>query len=225
MTEAIVQNGMEDYYHHRTEPGARPADDLSRMLEELIVFDRPEMQRSFVANREGDIREASLILEGIVCAACVWLTEKQVRQLPGVISFSVNFSTHRAQVAWDNRVIALSEVLRAIASIGYRAHPYDPNRQDRVYKRERHTLMQRLAVAALVYLQVMMISMALYFGDYLGINDQLRQFFWWMSLILSTPIVFYSGQAFFKPAWRDFKNKQIGMDLPVSLSIILAYSG
>lgn len=225
VTEAIVQNGMEDYYHHRTEPGARPADDLSRMLEELIVFDRPEMQRSFVANREGDIREASLILEGIVCAACVWLTEKQVRQLPGVISFSVNFSTHRAQVAWDNRVIALSEVLRAIASIGYRAHPYDPNRQDRVYKRERHTLMQRLAVAALVYLQVMMISMALYFGDYLGINDQLRQFFWWMSLILSTPIVFYSGQAFFKPAWRDFKNKQIGMDLPVSLSIILAYSG
>ncbi|MHB9020381.1 MAG: heavy metal translocating P-type ATPase [Halothiobacillus sp.] len=225
VAEAIVQNGMEAYYHHRTELGSRPSDELARMMEELVVFDRPEMQRTFVANREGDIREASLILEGIVCAACVWLTEKQVRQLPGVVSFSVNFSTHRAQVAWDNREIALSEILRAIAGIGYRAHPYDPNRQDRVFKRERHILMQRLAVAGLVYLQIMMISMSLYFGDYLGINDQLRYFFWWMSLILSTPIVFYSGQAFFKPAWRDLKNKQVGMDLPVSLSIILAYSG
>lgn len=225
VADAIVDNGMEDYYRHRTEPGSRPADDLKRMLEELSVFDRPEMQKSFVANREGDTREASLILEGIVCSACVWLTERHVRQLPGVISFSVNFSTHRAQVSWDNRQIALSQILQAIAAIGYRAHPYDPNRQDRVFKRERHLLMQRLAVAGLVYLQVMMISLALYFGDYLGINDQLRYFFWWVSLILSTPIVLYSGQAFFKPAWRDLKQKQIGMDLPVSLSIILAYAG
>jgi P-type Cu2+ transporter len=225
VANAIVENGMEDYYRHRTEPGVRPADDLSRMLEELSVFDRPEMQKSFVANRDGDTREASLILEGIVCSACVWLTERHVRQLPGVISFSVNFSTHRAQVSWDNRQIALSEILHAIASIGYRAHPYDPNRQDRVFKRERHILMQRLAVAGLVYLQVMMISLSLYFGDYLGINDQLRYFFWWMSLILSTPIVLYSGQAFFKPAWRDLKQRQVGMDLPVSLSIILAYAG
>ena len=225
VADAIVENGMEDYYRHRTEPGARPADDMSQMLEELSVFDRPEMQKSFVANREGDTREASLILEGIVCSACVWLTERHVRQLPGVISFSVNFSTHRAQVSWDNRQIALSEILHAIAAIGYRAHPYDPNRQDRVFKRERHLLMQRLAVAGLVYLQIMMISLSLYFGDYLGINDQLRYFFWWMSLILSTPIVLYSGQAFFKPAWRDLKQKQVGMDLPVSLSIILAYSG
>lgn len=225
VADAIVENGMEDYYRHRTEPGVRPADNISRMLEELSVFDRPEMQKSFVANRAGDTREASLILEGIVCSACVWLTERHVRQLPGVISFSVNFSTHRAQVSWDNRQIKLSEILHAIAAIGYRAHPYDPNRQDRVFKRERHLLMQRLAVAGLVYLQVMMISMALYFGDYLGINDQLRYFFWWVSLILSTPIVLYSGQAFFKPAWRDLKQKQVGMDLPVSLSIILAYAG
>ncbi|OZB73043.1 MAG: hypothetical protein B7X37_09225 [Halothiobacillus sp. 14-55-98] len=225
VADAIVENGMEDYYRHRTEPGVRPADNMSRMLEELSVFDRPEMQKSFVANRAGDTREASLILEGIVCSACVWLTERHVRQLPGVISFSVNFSTHRAQVSWDNRQIKLSEILHAIAAIGYRAHPYDPNRQDRVFKRERHLLMQRLAVAGLVYLQVMMISMALYFGDYLGINDQLRYFFWWVSLILSTPIVLYSGQAFFKPAWRDLKQKQVGMDLPVSLSIILAYAG
>ncbi|ACX96696.1 heavy metal translocating P-type ATPase [Halothiobacillus neapolitanus] len=225
VADAIVENGMEDYYRHRTEPGVRPADNMSRMLEELSVFDRPEMQKSFVANRAGDTREASLILEGIVCSACVWLTERHVRQLPGVISFSVNFSTHRAQVSWDNRQIKLSEILHAIAAIGYRAHPYDPNRQDRVFKRERHLLMQRLAVAGLVYLQVMMISLSLYFGDYLGINDQLRYFFWWMSLILSTPIVLYSGQAFFKPAWRDLKQKQVGMDLPVSLSIILAYAG
>jgi len=225
VAKSIVEYGMEDYYRHRTEPAARPEDDLTRILEELTVFDRPEMQRSFVANASGDIREASLILEGIVCAACVWLTEKHVRQLPGVQSFSVNLSTHRAQVTWDNREVALSEILRGIAAIGYRAHPYDPNRQDAVFKRERHLLLRRLAVAGLGYLQVMMISLALYFGDYTGISGNIQYFFWWVSLILSTPIVLYSGQSFFRPAWRDLKQRQVGMDLPVSVSILLAFGG
>lgn len=225
VAKSIVEAGMEDYYRHRTEPAARPEDDLTRILEELTVFDRPEMQRSFVANADGEVREAALILEGIVCAACVWLTEKHVRQMPGVLSFSVNLSTHRAQVSWDNREIALSEILRAIAAIGYRAHPYDPNRQDAIFKRERHLLLRRLAIAGLGYLQVMMISLALYFGDFTGISGDIRYFFWWVSLFLSTPIVLYSGQSFFRPAWRDLKQRQVGMDLPVSVSILLAFGG
>jgi len=225
VAQAIVEADMEDYYRHRTEASSRPDDDLERVLEELSIYDREEMQKSFVANRDGDRREASLILEGIVCAACIWLSERHVRQLPGVESFSVNFTTHRAQVVWDNRQVQLSEILRAIAAIGYRAYPYDPNRQDRVYRRERHDMMRRLAVAGLVYLQVMMISLSLYFGDFLDLSDELRYFFWWVSLVLSTPIVLYSGQAFFRPAWRDLKQRRVSMDLPVSLSILLAYGG
>jgi len=225
VAQAIVEADMEDYYRHRTEASPRPDADLDRVLQEVAIYDRPEMQKSFVANREGDRREASLILEGIVCAACIWLSERHVRQIPGVESFSVNFSTHRAQVVWDNRRVQLSEVLRAIAAIGYRAYPYDPERQDRVYRRERHDMMRRLAVAGLVYLQVMMISLSLYFGDFLDLSDQLRHFFWWVSLVLSTPIVLYSGQAFFRPAWRDLKQRRVSMDLPVSVSILLAYGG
>lgn len=225
VAQAIVEADMEDYYRHRTEVSERPDADLERVLAELAIYDRPEMQKSFVANREGERREASLILEGIVCAACVWLSERHVRQLPGVESFSVNFSTHRAQVVWDNRRIQLSEVLRAIAAIGYRAYPYDPDRQDRIYRRERHDMMRRLAVAGLVYAQVMTISLSLYFGDFFDITDELRYFLRWVSLVLSTPIVLYSGQAFFRPAWRDLKQRRVSMDLPVSLSIILAFSG
>ena len=225
VAQAIVEADMEDYYRHRSKASPRPDADLERVLEEMAIYDRPEMQKSFVANRDGDRREASLILEGIVCAACIWLSERHVRQLPGVESFSVNFSTHRAQVVWDNRQVQLSEILRAIAAIGYRAYPYDPDRQDRVYRRERHDMMRRLAVAGLVYLQVMMISLSLYFGDFLDLSEDMRYFFWWVSLVLSTPIVLYSGQAFFRPAWRDFKQRRVSMDLPVSLSILLAYGG
>ena len=74
----------------------------------------------------GEEREASLILEGIVCAACVWLNERHVKSLPGVVDFQVNYSTHRARVSWDNKQIHLSGILKAIHAIGYQAHPFDP---------------------------------------------------------------------------------------------------
>ncbi|MFP4295263.1 MAG: heavy metal translocating P-type ATPase [Halothiobacillaceae bacterium] len=225
VAKAIVDGGMEEYYRHRTDVAERPEGELEDLLAELSVFDRPEMQKSFVANADGDMREAALILEGIVCAACVWLSERHVTQIDGVESFSVNLSTHRAQVRWDNRRVQLSTILKAITEIGYRAHPYDPNRQDAVFKRERHRLLRHIAVAGLGYMQIMMIAMALYIGDFQGIDDNLRYFFWWISLIIAIPIIFYSASTFYRSAWRDLKQKRVSMDLPVSVSILLAFGG
>ncbi|MGC9457046.1 MAG: heavy metal translocating P-type ATPase [Halothiobacillaceae bacterium] len=225
VARAIVDGGMEDYYRHRTDVAERPEGELEDLLAELKVFDRPEMQKSFVANADGDMRDAALILEGIVCAACVWLSERHVTQIDGVDSFSVNLSTHRAQVRWDNRRVQLSTILKAIAEIGYRAHPYDPNRQDAVFKRERHRLLRHIAVAGLGYMQIMMIAMALYIGDFQGIDDNLRYFFWWVSLIIAIPIIFYSASTFYRSAWRDLKQRRVSMDLPVSVSILLAFGG
>ncbi|NIV32058.1 MAG: cation transporter, partial [Anaerolineae bacterium] len=83
---------------------------------------------SFVTGDESDIKQAALILEGIVCAACVWLNERHVGSLPGVIEFSVNYATHRAQLKWDDSQIHLSDILKEITAIGYVAHPFDPGR-------------------------------------------------------------------------------------------------
>ena len=224
VAKAIVDGGLASFYQHRTEvsPTARAA--LPDVLEQLTLYDKPELQRTFVSTDDKNIKQASLILEGIVCAACVWLNERHVSALAGVVEFRVNYSTHRARVRWDDSKIKLSDILQAISSIGYLAHPFDAGRQEALYKKERSAALKRLAIAGLGAVQVMMLAVALYAGDYSGMDAGLENFMRWVSLFIATPVVFYSAKSFFSSAWRDLKVHQLGMDVPVSLAIGLAYA-
>ncbi len=223
VAEAIVAAGLTDFYRHRTALSRRAEDLIPEQLRGLELYDRPDLQKSFVRAEGEHVREAALILEGIVCAACVWLNERHVNRLPGVLEFRVNYSTHRARLRWDEQHIKLSDILAAIAAIGYVAHPFDPNRQEALQKRERSVALRRLAVAGLGSMQVMMLAVGLYVGDYQGMEDWIREFLRWICLILAVPVVTYSAQSFYQGAWRDLRRRQLGMDVPVSLAILAAF--
>ena len=116
-----------------------------------------------------------------------------------------------------------SPLAEAISAIGYHAHPFDPGRQEQVYKDEKTRALRRLAVAGLAMVQVMMLAVALYAGDYEGMSDSLRNFLRWVSLLLTTPVILYAARPFFASAWRDLRRRQLGMDVPVSLAIGAAF--
>ncbi len=223
VARAIVDQGLTDYYKYRTEPARNPAELVPDSLQEMALYDRPEIQQQFVSVKSENVRQASLILEGITCAACIWLNERHVSAIPGVLEFRVNFASHRAQVSWDSSQLHLSDILQAIAAVGYIAHPFDPGRQEVVYKKERSQALRRIAVAGLGMMQVMMLAVALYAGDYQGMDADLKNFMRWISLLITTPVVLYSAQPFFRRAWRDLRRTQLGMDVPVSLAIGAAF--
>jgi Cu2+-exporting ATPase len=224
VAQAIVDGGLESFYEHRTGPSRRPEDLLPDQLRRFDLYDQEKLQQSFVEREDAVMRSASLILEGITCAACVWLSERHVRELDGVAEFSVNYSTHRARVRWDDNQIHLSDILRAIAAIGYVAHPFDPGRQESLQKKEKARALRRLAIAGLGAMQVMMLAVPLYAGEGTDMDPGMRAFLRWVSLVLTLPVVFYSAQEFFRGAWRDFKLRRPGMDVPVSLAIGGAFS-
>ena len=223
VAEAIVAAGLTDFYRHRTTPSRRAEDLIPQALRGLELYDRPDLQKSFVHVESDRVREAALMLEGIVCAACVWLSEHRINALPGVLEFRVNYSTHRAQVRWDERQIKLSEILAAIAAIGYIAHPFDPSRQEALQKRERAGALRRLAVAGLAAMQVMMLAVGLYVGEHQGMEAWVQDFLRWVCLILTVPVMVYSAQSFYSAAWRGLRHRQLGMDVPVTLAIVAAF--
>ncbi len=226
VAQAIVDNGLDDYYKYRTEKSITADNLVPEELEQLELYNNTNLQKQFVhsSSSHPEIKTASLILEGIVCAACVWLNEQHVSQLKGVQSFSINYSTQRARISWDESQIQLSDILKSISDIGYRAHPFDPGRQEEIQKKERQRALIRLAVAGLGAMQVMMLAIALYAGDYSGISAEMKVYFRWVSALIATPVVFYSAQTFFKGAWSDLQRKQLGMDVPVALAISGAYA-
>jgi len=223
VAQAIVDGGLADYYKFRTEAAPTAREIVPEFLRQAAVYDLPEVQRSFVRTADGHVREAALILEGITCAACVWLNERHLARLPGVLAVRINYATHRARVQWDERRIHLSDILQAVSRIGYLAHPFDPGRHQQRLEKERKRLLRRLGVAGVMTMQVMILAEALYVGGWIEAEMQYRHFFQWISLLLTLPVLLYSAQPFFAAAWRDLRHRQAGMDVPVSLGILTAF--
>jgi len=225
VARAIVDAGHTDFYRHRTHVSSTGAALVPDFIQQTQVYDHPEIQKTFVRSTGAHEREAALILEGIVCAACIWLNERHVSRLPGVLGVQVNYATHRARIRWDDSKIKLSEILQAIHNIGYTAHPYDPAQQQLARERERRTQLKRIGIAGVLGMQVMVLSIALYVGGWSGMEDEFRQFFRWIGLLLTTPALLYSGAPFLRGAWRDLRNRSVGMDVPVTLGILVAFGG
>jgi P-type Cu2+ transporter len=227
VAQSIVEAGLESYYRHRTAPAQTAQELVPEFLRQVQVYDNETVQQRFVHFESENVREASLILEGITCAACIWLNERHIRALPGVLSVQINYSTQRARVRWDNSHIKLSDILAAISHIGYLAHPYDPARQQQILDQERRSHLRRLGVSAALGMQVMMFSVALYAEGWSGTVMELefKSLFYWISLVLTIPVMFYGADVFFRNAWRDLKHKQAGMDVPISVGLLLAFLG
>ncbi len=222
VAQSIVDNGLEDYYSSRDALPESPRQAMPDILDQLQLFDHAEFQKSFVKDLGETEREASLLLEGITCAACIWLNEQHVGRLPGVTGLDINYATRRARVRWDESRIKLSDILAAIAAIGYRAYPYDAARNEEISRKERRDALWRLWVAGFGMMQVMMYAYPVYIanGD---MTPDIESIMRWASLVLTLPVVFYSSAPFFRNAWRDIGLRRVGMDVPVALGVGAAF--
>jgi len=218
VAEAIIDNGLADFYHKRTaysEQGAVIPEQLSH-------FDTPA-DKSEAAEPQGELTQVSLMLEGISCSACIWLIERHVRQLRGVAGFKINYATRRAQLDFNNDLILLSDVLAAIHAVGYRAVPYDANKQFLALQVERKDFLSRIGVALLFSMQVMMITAAVYMAGSDVMDEGMKIFLKWVSAGLTLPVILFSAMPFLRSAYRDIKNSMPGMDVPVALGIGLGF--
>ncbi|KOO03424.1 heavy metal translocating P-type ATPase [Vibrio nereis] len=221
VAQTIVDSGLVSYYQYRTAP-AEKADLVPEQLQALIHYDNEEVQSEFVRNSD-ERSEVTLSLDGVSCAACAWLIEKQVSQKAGVLSIRVNTTTNRAILAWDKSKTRLSELLSSIHQLGYTAAPFEADKQEASYHQQMKQYLYRLGIAGLATMQVMMLAVALYLEVFGDLEPEFKNYFRWVSLIFATPVMLYSALPFYLNAWRSIRSGTLGMDVPVSIAMIFAY--
>ncbi|KPL93473.1 heavy metal translocating P-type ATPase [Vibrio splendidus] len=221
VAQTIVDSGLVSYYQYRTAP-AEKADLVPEQLLALSHYDNEDVQLEFVRNSE-NTSEVTLSLEGVSCAACAWLIEKQVSSKLGVVSIRVNTTTNRALLSWDNTQAKLSELLSTIHTLGYKAAPFEADQQEAAYHRSMKNYLYRLGIAGLATMQVMMLAVALYLEVFGSLEPEFKSYFRWVSLIFATPVLLYSALPFYINAWRSIKGRTLGMDVPVSIALLFAY--
>jgi Cu2+-exporting ATPase len=215
--QAIYDAGLEGFYQ-RTPEGTclAPPPDIPK---ELGLYDLDEVQEEFVSDL-GEERDIHLLIEGIHCAACVWLIEHTLNSMSGIIAAQVNLSGKRLHVRWHNGQLTLSRIIERLGQIGYAAVPYDPEVAEGALKRQNRHLLYRMAFAAFGMMNLLWISIALYAGADEG---EFRGLFHWIGFALATPVLFYSGYPFYKGAWSGLKNFHLGMDLPIAIGATITY--
>ena len=214
VAQTIRAAGLEGFYSRRTVAADRPGPDDDRW----DGYDAAvEVGGLVTTNKDGSC-QASLLLEGIHCAACIWLNEAYLQRQSGVLDVSINFVSRRARVRWDPRQAKLSDLLRAIAAIGYRAYPYDTARREALARREARTLLKRTAIAALIMMQVMMFAVPAYISID-AIAPEQQALLDWASLVLTLPALLYCAAPFFTGTLRDLSLGRLGMDVPIALGV------
>ncbi|KXF80584.1 heavy metal translocating P-type ATPase [Enterovibrio coralii] len=221
VASTIVASGLTSYYEYRTAP-AEKASLIPEELQSLSLYDNQDVQEEFVRHENG-IDEVVLSVDGVSCAACAWLIEKQLGSHEGVARIQVNTTTHRATLRWDPSKAKLSELLSKIHALGYKAAPFEADNQEAQYHQTMKQYLYRLGIAGLATMQVMMLAVAMYFEVFGDMDESFRNYFRWVSLIFATPVLLYSGMPFYINAWRNLKARTLGMDVPVSIALLFAY--
>ena len=215
---AIYEAGLQGYYQ-RTPEGMllAPPPELPKDIE---IYDFDEVQQEFTT-ASGDIRDIHLLVEGIHCAACVWLIERGLQRTPGVQSADVNMAAKRLHLRWDNSRSKLSDLIRALAKIGYAAVPYDPESAEGVIQKSNRSMLYRLFFAGFAMMNMLWISIALYSG---ADQDEFRQFFHWIGLALATPTLLYAGYPFYRGALGGLRVGHLTMDMPIAIGLSVTYT-
>jgi len=218
VAQTIVDLGQESYYRDRT-AYATSAEGAQQLPPELQLYDNADPRFALDQNS----RESTFTVEGIRCAACVWLIEQRLARLPGVDSAQLNVATEKLYVRWRSDACKPGDILGALHAIGYSAYPYDADRHAGQQRRSAKTLGRQLFVAGLSMMQVMMYVAPAYLAEDGTLDADMASLMRWASLLLTLPAICYSALPFWRGAWASLRAHSPGMDVPVALGIAAAF--
>lgn len=215
----LSSEGLDTFY---TKKGDVTLSPPKESFDDLERFDLESFLSKYVKEKEG-FCEISLIIEGIHCGACVWLNEKVLSRMEGIVEVSINYSNHKAKIVWDPSLIKLSGIIETIRSIGYNAYPYDPKSGEERANAARREYNSKLLVGVFCTMNVMWIAIAQYAGYFTGMQNDIKHILNFAEFILATPTLFYTGSVYFKGAYYGIKHRYISMDLLLATGASLTY--
>jgi P-type Cu2+ transporter len=207
--------GLDGYYRRRVlspDVAAPKPDDAPP----------PVDYHAYTRDDGAGIHSLSLLIEGLHCAACVWLVEAVLARTPGVVAARVNMTTRRLAVSWRADETDATTVAAAVGALGYRVVPFDPALADSAGRERERELLRAMAVAGFAAGNVMLLSVAIWAGHVEGMGPATRTLLHWVSALIALPAIAWAGRPFFRSAATAIRARRLNMDVPISLAVLLA---
>jgi P-type Cu2+ transporter len=213
--------GLGRFYDLRDQMGeagsGQPASEGG--AEDYAHYDEPD----FLARFAPDGKTVDLHVDGVHCAACVWVMDELPRVIAGVTRARLDFGRARLRLEWDPAATSLARVAGRLHQLGYPTHPLG-TAAEAARKKEGRAELVRLGAMGAVAGNAMMIGAALYAGDVSGgMTQKFSDFFEWLSLGLAIPAVTYGALPFYRGALSGLRMRVAHIDLPIALGVLAAF--
>jgi Cu2+-exporting ATPase len=166
--------------------------------------------------------QLDLLVDGLDCAACVWLLESLLARNPAIVRVRAHLSTRRLSLRWRGSATDANAHVGLVAALGFRPAPYDAVAAAADDDRQARELLRCLAVAGFAAANVMLLSVSVWSGHDGSMGDATRTLFHFLSAAIALPAVAYAGRPFFRSAITALKSGRTNMDVPISIGVILA---
>jgi P-type Cu+ transporter len=218
--EILNQNELCNYYDLEKTPGITPPKDLSKKFEYL---ENSQVIEKLVDFKDDEISISVFYLPQIHCSSCIWLLENLYKLNPDIKSSRVNFLKKEIRLSFNHNILSLRKLVELLASIGYEPEINLENLSERKQQKIDRSLIFKLGVAGFCFGNIMLISLPEYFGLDMIKETHFANFFGYVNLILSLPVLLYSSNSYFISAWNGIKRKVINIDIPISLGILVLF--
>jgi P-type Cu2+ transporter len=176
----------------------------------------------YVKDVGSGLQHIDLAVEGVNCAGCMSKIERGLSAIPEVTLARVNLTDRRVALEWKQGALDPSSFIDRLAELGYKAYPFETAGAETAENEQLRFLLRCLGVAAFATMNVMMLSVPVWSGNVSDMLQEQRDFFHWMSALIALPAAAYAGQPFFRSAYRALRTRNVNMDVPISIGVLLA---
>ncbi len=218
--EILNQNNLCNYYNLENTPGITPPKNLSKKFEYLESGPLIEKLLDF---RDENTSVVTFYLPQIHCSSCIWLLENLYKLNPDVNSSRVNFLKKEVKIIFSHQNLSLRQLVELLASIGYEPTINLNDLNNTKKKPIDRSLIFKLGIAGFCFGNIMLISLPEYFGLDNIKESHFSQFFGYINILLSLPVLLYSASGYIKSAYQAVKHKTINIDIPIALGIFALF--
>ena len=218
--EILDENDLCNYYDLQNAPGINLKN---RNYEQKFAYlDNADIQNQLLNFSSDHLNKIAFFVPAIHCSSCIWLLEHLDRLREGIIQSRVNFVRKEVSIDYNPEVISLKTIVELLATVGYEPEINLQNASRTKAKKESRKLYLQVGVAGFGFGNIMLLSFPEYFG-FEGLDHSVRVFMNYINILISLPVVFYSGSSYFISAFKGLRQKYINIDVPITIGIVTLF--
>lgn len=220
--QILSENDLDTYYTIDKLPGISFKQE--KKPKRFDYLEHQELLEKLIDFKQGAIAYMHLSIPAIHCTSCVWLLENFYKLNDAVTQCSVNFLKREFSFSFDTSKTSLKTIVEQLSSIGYEPKIQLEHIEQKKEAHPNRKIWLKLGIAGFSFGNIMLLS----FPDYLAqqngqVHDNFSLVFGLLSIVLSLPVLFYSGIDYLKSAWAAIRQRGINLDVPISIGILALF--